>query len=35
MRKTRHNYTPQEKVFILKRHLVDYVRIPRQLGHPI
>lgn len=26
MRKQRKNYTPQEKVFILKRHLVD--RIP-------
>ena len=27
MRKTRHNYTPQEKVFILKRHLVDHVAV--------
>ena len=27
MRKTRHNYSPQEKVFILKRHLVDHVAV--------
>ena len=25
MRKKRHNYTPEEKVFILKRHLVDHI----------
>ena len=27
MRKKRHNYTPEEKVFILKRHLVDHVAV--------
>lgn len=27
MRKKRHNYTPAEKVFILKRHLVDHVAV--------
>jgi transposase-like protein len=27
MRKKRHNYTPEEKVAILKRHLVDHVAI--------
>ncbi len=27
MRKTRHNYTPEEKVGILKRHLIDHVPI--------
>lgn len=27
MRKKRHNYTPEEKVAILKRHLVDHVSI--------
>ena len=27
MRKQRKNYTPQEKVFILKRHLVDQVPV--------
>jgi transposase len=27
MRKKRHNYTPQEKVAILKRHLVDHVPV--------
>jgi len=27
MRKKRHNYTPEEKVFILKRHLVDRVAV--------
>jgi transposase len=27
MRKKRHNYTPQEKVAILKRHLVDQVPV--------
>ena len=27
MRKKRHNYTPEEKVAILKRHLVDHVAV--------
>jgi len=27
MRKKRHNYTPQEKVAILKRHLVEHVPV--------
>jgi transposase-like protein len=27
MRKKRHNYSPEEKVAILKRHLVDHVSI--------
>ncbi|MDO9263379.1 MAG: transposase [Desulfosalsimonadaceae bacterium] len=27
MRKKRHNYTPEEKVFILKRHLVDRIAV--------
>lgn len=27
MRKKRHNYTPEEKVIILKRHLVDRVAV--------
>jgi transposase-like protein len=27
MRKKRYNYTPEEKVFILKRHLVDRVAV--------
>jgi transposase-like protein len=27
MRKRRHNYTPEEKVFILKRHLLDKVPV--------
>jgi len=27
MRKKRHNYTPEEKVFILKRHLVERVAV--------
>lgn len=27
MRKKRHNYTPEEKVMILKRHLVDHVAV--------
>ena len=27
MRKKRHNYTPEEKVAILKRHLIDHVPI--------
>lgn len=27
MRKKRHNYTPEEKVTILKRHLVDHVAV--------
>ena len=27
MRKNRHNYTPEEKVFIIKRHLVDHVAV--------
>jgi len=27
MRKKRNNYTPDEKVFILKRHLVDRVAV--------
>jgi transposase-like protein len=27
MRKKRHNYTPEEKVVILKRHLVDHVAV--------
>jgi transposase-like protein len=27
MRKKRHNYTPEEKVFILKRHLVERVPV--------
>ena len=27
MKKKRHNYTPQEKVVILKRHLVDQVPV--------
>lgn len=27
MRKKRHNYTPEEKVSILRRHLVDHVAI--------
>ncbi|NVN93622.1 MAG: hypothetical protein HXX11_23930 [Desulfuromonadales bacterium] len=27
MRKKRHNYTPEEKVIILKRHLVDHVAV--------
>lgn len=27
MRKKRHNYTPEEKVAILKRHLVDHVPV--------
>ena len=27
MRKTRYNYSLQEKVFILKRHLVDHVAV--------
>ena len=27
MRKKRHNYTPEEKVFILKRHLIERVSI--------
>lgn len=27
MRKQRHNYTPEEKVAILKRHLVDHVAV--------
>ena len=27
MRKNRHNYTPEEKVFILKRHLVERVPV--------
>jgi len=27
MRKKRHNYSPQEKVAILKRHLVDHIPV--------
>jgi len=27
MRKKRHNYTPQDKVAILKRHLVDHIPV--------
>ena len=27
MRKKRHNYTPKEKVAILKRHLIDHVPV--------
>ena len=27
MRKKRHNYTPEEKVAILKRHLIDHVPV--------
>ena len=27
MRKKRHNYTPEEKVFILKRHLAEHVPV--------
>lgn len=27
MRKKRHNYTPEEKVFILKRHLIERVPV--------
>jgi transposase len=27
MRKKRHNYTPEEKVSILKRHLIDHVPV--------
>ena len=27
MRKKRHNYTPEEKVSILRRHLVDHVAV--------
>ena len=27
MRKKRHNYTPEEKVFILKRHLVEHIAV--------
>ena len=27
MRKKRYNYTPEEKVFILKRHLVEQIPI--------
>jgi transposase-like protein len=27
MKKKRHNYTPQEKVAILKRHLIDHVPV--------
>ena len=27
MRKTRHNYTPEEKVSILRRHLVEHVAV--------
>lgn len=27
MRKKRHNYTPEEKVAILRRHLVDHVHV--------
>ena len=27
MRKKRHNYTPEEKVSILRRHLVDHVPV--------
>ncbi len=28
MRKKRYNYPPEEKVFILKRHLIDRVAVP-------
>jgi transposase-like protein len=27
MKKKRHNYTPEEKVYILKRHLVEHVAV--------
>ena len=27
MRKKRYNYTPEEKVFILKRHLVEHIAV--------
>lgn len=28
MRKKRHNYTPEEKVSILRRHLVEHTAVP-------
>jgi hypothetical protein len=31
MRKKRHNYTPEEKVSILRRHLVEHVPVSRSV----
>jgi hypothetical protein len=30
MRKKRHNYTPEEKVVILKRHLIEKIPVHHQ-----